>query len=94
MSRAMVLAPDFFYWMHGDVAHLSKHRNYGNGSTKMILLLIDSLSLMTFFLHQWVLTRVSELTVNRNSLYRSCQANRPPDYQVVKTNSIFRLCFS
>ena len=48
VSRAMVLAPDFFYWMHGDVAHLSKHRNYGNGSTKMILLLIDSLSLMTF----------------------------------------------
>ena len=48
VSRAMILAPDFFYWMHGDVAYTSKHRNYGNDSTKFILLLIDSLSLMTF----------------------------------------------
>ena len=48
VSRAMILAPDFFYWMHGDVAFFSKHRQYGNDSTKMILLLIDSLSLMTF----------------------------------------------
>lgn len=47
-SRAMILAPDFFHWMHGDVAFFNKHRQYGSDSTKMILLLIDSLSLMTF----------------------------------------------
>ena len=47
-SRAMILAPDFFYWMHGDLAFFSKYRQYGTDATKMILLLIDSLSLMTF----------------------------------------------
>ena len=48
VSRAMILAPNFFNWIFSDVLHLSKSRNYGKGSTKYILLIIDSLSLFTY----------------------------------------------
>lgn len=48
ISRAMILAPNFFNWIFSDVLHLSKSRNYGKDSTKYILLLIDSLSLFTY----------------------------------------------
>ena len=48
VSRAMILAPNFFNWIFSDVLHLSKSQNYGKGSTKYVLLIIDSLSLFTY----------------------------------------------
>ena len=48
ISRAMILAPNFFSWIYSDVLHLSKSRFYGKDSTKYVVLVVDSLSLFTY----------------------------------------------
>ena len=48
ISRAMILAPNFFSWTYSDVLHLSKSRNYGKDSSKFVVLIVDSLSLFVY----------------------------------------------